>query len=36
MEMVKTDVLIIGGGIAGCFAAMCAVELEKSMVLLEK
>ncbi len=36
MEIIKTDVLIIGGGIAGCFAAIRASEMGKSVVLLDK
>ncbi|MBA7694587.1 hypothetical protein ES703_103200 [subsurface metagenome] len=36
MEVIKTDVLIIGGGIAGCFAAIRASELGRSVVLLDK
>lgn len=36
METVKTDVLIVGGGIAGCFAAIRARELGCSVLILEK
>ena len=36
MEVIKTDVLVIRGGIAGCFAAIRASELEGSVVLLDK
>lgn len=36
MEIIKTDVLVIGGGIAGCFAAIRASELGRSVVLLDK
>jgi succinate dehydrogenase/fumarate reductase flavoprotein subunit len=33
---VKTDVLVIGGGLAGCFAAVKAKELNADVVLTEK
>ncbi len=33
---IETDVLVIGGGTAGCVAAMAARELEKSVTVLEK
>ena len=36
MDFVKTDVLVIGGGIAGCFAAIRASEMGSDVVLLEK
>ncbi len=36
MEVIKTDVLVIGGGIAGCFAAIRASEVGRSVVLLDK
>jgi len=36
MEVLKTDVLVIGGGSAGCFAAIRASELGRSVVLLDK
>ncbi|GMU72569.1 MAG: hypothetical protein AMXMBFR42_20260 [Burkholderiales bacterium] len=36
METVKTDVLVIGGGIAGCFAAMRASKMGADVVLLDK
>ncbi|MBW2031257.1 MAG: FAD-binding protein [Deltaproteobacteria bacterium] len=36
MDFVKTEVLIIGGGIAGCFAAIRASEMGREVVLLEK
>jgi len=36
MKTVKTDILVVGGGIAGCFAAIRASELGLSVVLLEK
>ena len=32
----KTDVLIIGGGLAGCFAAIKAMEHGVNVTLLEK
>lgn len=36
MEYIKTDILVIGGGIAGCFAAIRASEMGRSVVLLDK
>ncbi|MCZ7560205.1 MAG: FAD-dependent oxidoreductase [Burkholderiaceae bacterium] len=36
METIKTDVLVIGGGIAGCFAAIRAREMGNSVLILEK
>ena len=36
MESIRTDVLIIGGGVAGCFTAIRACELGRSVVILEK
>ncbi len=36
MEVVQTDVLVIGGGIAGCFAAIQASKMGKSVALLDK
>ena len=36
MDFVKTDVLVVGGGIAGCFAAIRASEMGSDVVLLEK
>lgn len=36
MNVVQTDVLIIGGGIAGCFAAIRASKLGKTVALLDK
>ncbi len=36
METVNTDVLIIGGGFAGCFAAIRAREMGSSVVVMEK
>ncbi len=35
-EIVDTEVLVIGGGIAGCFAAIRASEMGASVVLLDK
>lgn len=35
-ERIKTDVLIIGGGLAGCFAAMKAVEHGCRVTVVEK
>ncbi|MBW1998948.1 MAG: FAD-binding protein [Deltaproteobacteria bacterium] len=36
MDLVKTDVLVIGGGIAGCFAALRASELGRDVLIMEK
>lgn len=36
METIRTDVLVIGGGIAGCFAAIRARELGNSVLIMEK
>lgn len=36
MQVVKTDVLVIGGGIAGCFAAIKADKMGKSVAILDK
>ncbi|MCC7326523.1 MAG: FAD-binding protein [Burkholderiales bacterium] len=36
MEPLRTDVLVIGGGIAGCFAAMRAKDMGADVVLLDK
>jgi len=36
MKVVETDVLVIGGGIAGCFAALRASEIAKDITILEK
>ncbi|MCL4182745.1 MAG: FAD-binding protein [Burkholderiaceae bacterium] len=36
METIRTDVLVIGGGIAGCFAAIRAREMGSSVLILEK
>jgi succinate dehydrogenase/fumarate reductase flavoprotein subunit len=36
MDIIKTDILVIGGGIAGCFAAIHASEMGKGVVLLDK
>ncbi|MDP2645307.1 MAG: FAD-dependent oxidoreductase [Desulfobacterales bacterium] len=35
-ERLKTDVLVIGGGLAGCFAAMKAAEQGAGVTLVEK
>lgn len=36
MQVVKTDILVIGGGIAGCFAAIRAAKMGKSVAILDK
>lgn len=36
MKIVRTDILIVGGGIAGCFAAIRARNEGKSVAILEK
>lgn len=36
MNIVQTDILIIGGGIAGCFAAIRAAKCGKSVAILDK
>ena len=36
MDTIKSDILIIGGGIAGCFAAIRASEMGQNVVLLDK
>lgn len=35
-ETVETDVLVLGGGLAGCFAAIAAAEKGQRVVLVEK
>lgn len=35
-ETVTSDVLVLGGGLAGCFAAIAAARKGKSVVLVEK
>ena len=35
-EYRKTDVLVLGGGVAGCFAAIAAAERGKNVILVEK
>jgi len=35
-KRIKTDVLVIGGGLAGCFAAVRAKELNADVTLVEK
>ncbi len=35
-EVIKTDVLVIGGGIAGCHAAIKAREAGLDVVLVDK
>ncbi|MFZ2331084.1 MAG: FAD-binding protein, partial [Atribacterota bacterium] len=36
MKIARTDILVIGGGIAGCFAAIRARKMGKSVAVLEK
>ncbi len=36
MKTVKSDVLIVGGGIAGCFAALSASKVAGTVTILEK
>ncbi|MCD7952227.1 MAG: FAD-binding protein [Synergistaceae bacterium] len=36
MKIVHTEILVIGGGIAGCFAAIRASKMGKSVALLDK
>ena len=36
MKIVQTEILVIGGGIAGCFAAIRASKMGKSVALLDK
>lgn len=36
MKRIKTDVLIIGGGLAGCWAAIAARELTDNVLLVDK
>jgi succinate dehydrogenase/fumarate reductase flavoprotein subunit len=36
MDVISSDVLVIGGGIAGCFAALRANEIGANVVVLEK
>jgi Succinate dehydrogenase/fumarate reductase, flavoprotein subunit len=35
-ERVQSDVLVLGGGLAGCYAAIAAARKGKSVVLVEK
>ena len=35
-QIVETDVLVVGGGIAGCFAAIKAKEKGVTVVLVDK
>ena len=35
-ERIRCDVLVLGGGLAGCFAAIAAAERGKSVALVEK
>ena len=36
MKVVRTDILIVGGGIAGCFAAIKAREEGRQVAILDK
>ena len=36
MNRVATDVLVVGGGLAGCWAAYRAAQLKADVVLVEK
>jgi len=36
VETITADVLILGGGIAGCMAAIAAAQMEQKVVLVEK
>ena len=35
-EIIKSDVLVLGGGLAGCFAAIAAARKGQSVVIVEK
>ena len=35
-KIIETDVLVIGGGLAGCFAAVRARELGADVTLVDK
>lgn len=35
-EIVESDVVVLGGGLAGCFAAIAAAERGQKVVLVEK
>ena len=35
-EVASTDVLVLGGGIAGCFAAIKAKDLGLDVILIDK
>ena len=35
-ETVDSDILVLGGGLAGCFAAIAAARKGKKVVLIEK
>jgi succinate dehydrogenase/fumarate reductase flavoprotein subunit len=36
MDVLETDVLIIGGGFAGCWAALRATDLKATVTLVDK
>jgi len=36
MDILETDVLIIGGGFAGCWAALRAADLKATVMLVDK
>jgi succinate dehydrogenase/fumarate reductase flavoprotein subunit len=36
MDILETDVLVIGGGFAGCWASLRAADLKASVTLVDK